>query len=624
MEDHHRPLMARLGPLLGVAGVSALALALLWARPYSWSQFCLLVAATFCLVIAPGFIRRSFTRLVHDREARETTLASLERRPSARVMHAVWLGCIITLLEIGLKTFEDAAGKKVLGLHYLWDAPIGYLLPLVSLGLMTAIFSKRLSPQGAMRTIVFAAVFMAFAGWSLVLLRGVHWSAAAVLAAGLAAQLARLAARQPQVVHVLARRTVLWVAAAVMVIATGALAWPRFTEARAMRALPAPSLGAPNVLLIVLDTVRAESLGLYGYERATSPHLDRFARGGVVFSRAFSTSPWTLPSHGGMFTGRLPHELTGGWVTPIDGTHRTLAEALTSAGYATAGFVANTTYCSAEFGLARGFSHYEDHRASIARSLLATSFGTAASKALSLSSRYRFWLKNAEHVNADFLHWVDARDESRPFFAFLNYYDAHAPYVAPPEYVRRFSDKAVRGDIWSRTLDEWRPEEIPGLQTAYDSTLAYLDEQVGRLFDALGQRDLLPQQHRRHHHRRSRRAVRGARTPRTRQQPVLAVVARASGHRGAEAGGALPARRVVRQSAESSGDDSSDDRSADWRISGRVAVNVLDHAGGRCPGDGHAVRGRGGSRLRGVSQQLSRAEGAHGVAVLWNAALHQE
>jgi arylsulfatase A-like enzyme len=173
--------------------------------------------------------------------------------------------------------------------------------------------------------------------------------------------LARLAGRHSHVLIVAMRSTFLVSALAVIAIAGGALGWPRWVESRAIAALPAPPAGAPNVLLIVLDTVRARSLGLYGYERATSPNLDRFAKNGVVFSHAFSASPWTLPSHGAMFTGRLPHELSGGWMTPIDGTYPTLAEALSSVGYLTAGFIANTTYCPAEFGLARGFSHYEDH-----------------------------------------------------------------------------------------------------------------------------------------------------------------------------------------------------------------------------------------------------------------------
>jgi len=122
--------------------------------------------------------------------------------------------------------------------------------------------------------------------------------------------------------------------------------------------------GMPNVLLIVLDTVRAKSLGLYGYGRPTTPRLERLARYGTVFKSAFSTAPWTLASHATMFTGRYPHELSTGFLSPLDTTYLTLAELFTSEGYQTAGFAANTFYASQEFGLSRGFTHYEDYRVS--------------------------------------------------------------------------------------------------------------------------------------------------------------------------------------------------------------------------------------------------------------------
>ena len=99
--------------------------------------------------------------------------------------------------------------------------------------------------------------------------------------------------------------------------------------------------GSPNVLLIVLDTVAADHLSLYGYDRPTSPTLDRLAERGIRFDRAQATSSWTLPSHASLFTGRWPHELSAGWLTPLDAASPTLAEFLGSRGFATAGFIAN-------------------------------------------------------------------------------------------------------------------------------------------------------------------------------------------------------------------------------------------------------------------------------------------
>ena len=114
-------------------------------------------------------------------------------------------------------------------------------------------------------------------------------------------------------------------------------------------------------MLIVLDTTAADHLSLHGYSRRTSLTLDGLARRGIRFDRARATSSWTLPSHASLFTGRWPHELSAGWLTPLDATHRTLAEFLGSRGFATAGFVANLFYCGADTGLARGFTDYRDY-----------------------------------------------------------------------------------------------------------------------------------------------------------------------------------------------------------------------------------------------------------------------
>ena len=140
-----------------------------------------------------------------------------------------------------------------------------------------------------------------------------------------------------------------------------------------------------------------------------------------------ATAPWTLPSHAGMFTGRWPHELSADWFHALDSTHPTLAETLRARGYNTAGFVANTLYCGSETGLSRGFNHYEDYSISPGELLLSSSLG----RTIANNSRLRQLTgyhnivnaKDAATVNADFLDWVSRNQ--RPFFAFLNYFDAH-------------------------------------------------------------------------------------------------------------------------------------------------------------------------------------------------------
>ena len=277
-----------------------------------------------------------------------------------------------------------------------------------------------------------------------------------------------------------------------------------------------PSVGSSsnskpkNVILMVLDTVRAESLGLYGYARDTSPNLASLASRGILFDRAFSTAPWTAPSHASLFTGRWPHELSIGWDRPLDRSYPTLAEVLASRGYATAGFVANTTYCSYETGLDRGFDHYEDYDVTIRGVLLCSSL---VERTLNFAHKHPAlarWLgddgrssgdrKDAARINRDFLGWLDGRGrDSSPFFAFLNFYDAHHPYLSPdpgsgaafgrkPGSAREFR---LLKTWWERDKQGIKPDDVELARDSYDRCIAYLDGQLGLLFGDLDRRGIL-------------------------------------------------------------------------------------------------------------------------------------
>ncbi len=271
-------------------------------------------------------------------------------------------------------------------------------------------------------------------------------------------------------------------------------------------AIPAKAGAAqrPNVLLIVLDTVRADHLGLNGYDRDTTSNLSRLSRRGVRFAQARSTAPWTLPSHASMMTGRWPHELSTGINHPLDREHATLAEFLAANGYATAGFVANATYCGIETGLDRGFAHFEDHELSLADMLWTTALG----QRILLQGPFRperrtggnpidYHRKDAAQVRMDMLDWL-AHQQGRPFFAFLNLYDAHDPYLPPAGFVRRFS-ASPRTDTDLPIFERWfiqdkkklSPAAIRSVLDAYDDGIAYLDEQVGELIDQLDRDGLL-------------------------------------------------------------------------------------------------------------------------------------
>ncbi|QEH32748.1 Arylsulfatase [Aquisphaera giovannonii] len=299
-------------------------------------------------------------------------------------------------------------------------------------------------------------------------------------------------------------RVLVLVSAVSAAIAVGLHDWDRVLGAL-RDARPSPTAahrGRPNVLLLVMDTVRAESLSLYGYDRDTTPNLNRLASRAVRFDQARSTAPWTLPSHASMFTGRWHHDLDVGERKPLGKTYPTLAEVLGSHGYATAGFIANTFFCNHWFGLARGFDHYDDYyeeqtAISLEETLRCSSLGKLAVQAMSGAfSGVERRRKDASRINAAFLSWLDRRDDTdRPFFAFLNYFDAHGPFI-PPDGARRPFGRPPANAEEAAAIVEWdnrshsslKPDQIALARDSYDDCLAYLDEQIGLLFAELADR----------------------------------------------------------------------------------------------------------------------------------------
>ena len=333
-----------------------------------------------------------------------------------------------------------------------------------------------------------------------------HFYAALILAVGLAAQGGRLICARIDRFDRLIRLTLPWLMILGILLGMQPTLYRTAMAQWMEMSLPEAAPGAPNVILIVLDTVRASSMSLYGYNRKTTPHLDEFAQTGVVFERALSTSPWTLPSHASFFTGRLPNELSGDWLTPLDRTPTTLAEVFASKGYLTQGFVANLLYATAETGLNRGFLGYSDvplsrgmlvrdswHVRSVIDSLRGIA-GDAAhlwirnrESSIPNSSRPRV-RKLASDVNAEFLAWIASRPQ-KPFFAFLNYFDVHEPYLPPPPFDKKFGKGGPLPDLLA--LQNWSPQETQRFIDAYDGAVSYLDQQLGLLLDALKSQGLL-------------------------------------------------------------------------------------------------------------------------------------
>jgi arylsulfatase A-like enzyme len=383
--------------------------------------------------------------------------------------------------------------------------PVAHLGIFLVVGLPLALIGARW-PRRASRWAAWALASLGLLSL-LLMIQGLVPVAAAALSVGLGRPISRWIADRPRGFSRLVRLGLPPMLVAVG--ALGALAYYHVAleESRTVAALPAARPGAPNVLLVVLDTVAADHLALHGYHRDTMPNLSRLARRGVVFEQARSAAPWTLPSHASLFTGRWPHEL--GKVQAgraLDATFPTLAEFLAGHGYAAAGFVGNTYYCNSWYGLARGFARYEDYLehnvlVSPAEALRTTALGRSlirlAGTAYNVRPETVAYMKDADRVNRDFLRWLSGRRADRPFFAFLNYVDAHDPYVPPPGFDRHFGLRPESAEDLE-TIRNWHTGHAcaSGRDKAlavdsYDDCLAYLDDRLGHLFDALQVRGLL-------------------------------------------------------------------------------------------------------------------------------------
>jgi arylsulfatase A-like enzyme len=223
-----------------------------------------------------------------------------------------------------------------------------------------------------------------------------------------------------------------------------------------------------NVVLYLVDTLRADHLGSYGYDRPVSPHLDAFAREAVLFENAIAQSPWTRPSVASMLTGLWPktHGVNGR-NDALSPEALTLPEMLASRGYRSAGITTNGNVAKA-FGFAQGFDVYE------------------------MPAK-----QDSAHVNERARAWLDA-NAGHPFFLYLHTVDPHSPYKPSPEYRRRFAAGVPQDGTgtrkWLRRLHERKtpvtPELLEHLGALYDAEVASNDESFGALIADLKRRGL--------------------------------------------------------------------------------------------------------------------------------------
>ncbi|WZO98877.1 sulfatase [Isosphaeraceae bacterium EP7] len=458
-----------------------------------------------------------------DREdaASDPDFAGGASRPIGSARLLLWFGLVAGWAELATILARDSISGRITmdalrtNRHFLWMIPASNALILGGLGLVVGVLSRRRPDLGRWLACRIGAGATAMA--VLLVFEGIDARASLVLACGIGAFLGRAMESRA---GSLARCVRIGLPALLLAL-VGWSTWGYLRTSGAERseldALPPATSGAPNVVLIVLDAVRASSLSLYGHDRPTSPNLERLARRGVVFDEARPSSSWTLPSHASMFTGRWPHDLSVGWDEPLDDSRPTLAGYLATRGYATAGFVGNTYYCNAQYGLNRGFARYEDDYENLDVSLFEVVRSTGMGRRLLRVFGHKYHVagggtslrKSAEMINRDVLGWIEGQPADRPFFAFLNYYDAHGPYVPPDGPDTRFGLNALPQARKDVILDRYRrlkagahrpadgtPQQVERdltdlMRDSYESCIAYLDRQIGQLVDELDRRKVL-------------------------------------------------------------------------------------------------------------------------------------
>lgn len=369
-----------------------------------------------------------------------------------------------------------------------WMAPLGALISffvLLSPPLaLAAFFARGRVDITRLATLLAVALvtFSALLPWTQI-----GRLAALVLALGLGTAAARYFSTSARL------RTLHRIAAAALVVQLAAATVYGVIAARdtaAARAAlgPAPDASRPNVLIILLDTVRGDGMSLYGYRHPTTPRIDAFAAAGMVFESAISTAPWTLPAHGTLFTGRYPGELSTSFTAGLDSRFPTIAEVFAGAGYETTGFTGNLHYTAWDSGLDRGFVTWHDFPRTLEQVIRSFWIGRSAVVRELLEARHKWQIReamriskfmvvpkpggderDAEELTDAFLGWLAGRETPRPWFAFINYFDAHDSYSPPPDLRLRFAADSAN----------------PTPRDLYDAEVLRVDRGVGRLLDSL-------------------------------------------------------------------------------------------------------------------------------------------
>ena len=377
-----------------------------------------------------------------------------------------------------------------------------WIAPLVDLALFTlagAVFASVAFPfrkkMAVEKIFLFVFTFLCGFDWLFIILFGkISLVAVIILAVGSSVQAFNMLSRREALVSQRLTRGLPQLAGITLAILFAVQGGGWIRERISTANLPRAGSDAPNVIVIVVDTLRADHLSTYGYERETSPFLDNLAAEGVRFDNAISPSSWTQPSHASMLTGRYTYEHQAE-TKPLDDRFATLGEVMQANGYRTAAFSGNTLFFTRRQGFGRGFQHFEDNYQSLPDVFLNSSLYGYILDYYGLRKALKYegvpYRRAAPDINQSALNWI--AQSGKPFFLFINYFDVHDPYTPPEPYLNQYGQ--TQGGLINGFVERYHPELTPEqLQSeidAYDGSINYVDDQIKDLFGELEQRGLL-------------------------------------------------------------------------------------------------------------------------------------
>lgn len=405
------------------------------------------------------------------------------------------------LLGLASGLGEGLFDFTVLHLHppaiFFVTAAVDSVLFLI-LGLLFWVFGLGLKPQVASFLVFFILLWALFHGWEREFTqdaeRGLLWLLSVVGTCLIAVLLSLGAWKHEQRVAQILRKTFPWVlGTALACFVAIPLSRPK-VEHRAKSVAPQTAEGLSNVVLIIVDALRADHLSCYHYGRLTSPNLDQLAAKGLLFENAIAPSSWTLPSHASMLTGLYPnqHGAQRFW-DQLGAGVPTIPEELERAGYRTGAF-SGSLFFTPRQGLGRGFIEFGDFSFSAAQAFTQVHYLSHLIRRMKITDWVdeKMEVQSGIEINDSVIRWID--DLHQPFFLVVNYFEVHEPHSLPQHWRQRFSATQTFEDRISKENMLSVSQDTPEIQRKideYDGAITYVDDRLQELMNELYRRRVM-------------------------------------------------------------------------------------------------------------------------------------